>query len=111
MSNQNFRSGSANTVSVLASSNAGVAATQVSTGGNQPAVYVANPNAFAVAITLGSSSAAATLPTTSAPATGLVLPPNSGRVFGLPPNPAQSYLSAISSSGAGFVYATPGTGS
>jgi hypothetical protein len=95
---------------VAASSSTGVAATQVSTGGDS-SMHLANPTTSTIYAAVGSSSVAAVQPTTAIPATGLCLPGGSAKTItsiGL----NNGWCSAVTSAGtaAPGLFATPGFG-
>lgn len=98
-----------NTKLVAASSSTGVAATQVCTG-NEQGMFVSNPSTVAVYLAFGSSTVAAAMPTTAAPALGACLPPSAARSFDTPG--IYGWLSAVTSAGAAApgIFATPGYG-
>lgn len=95
-----------NQTKCIAASSAGSAAVQVSTG-NEQGMYVANPTTSPVYIADGSSSVAATYPTTSTPANGMCIPAGLAGAFVTAP---QGWLSAATSAGSANIFATPGFG-
>lgn len=94
---------------VAASSSTGLAATQVCTG-NEQGMFVSNPSTVSIYLAIGSSSVAAAMPTTAAPAPGACLPPSASRAFSVPGS--NGWLSAVTSAGAAApgLLATPGFG-
>lgn len=97
-------SASVNSLLVAASSSTGQPATQVGAGGQQ-GVYIANPSTSPVYLAFGSSSVAASVPTTAAPGLGICVPAGQGKDFTTPP---QGWLSAVTSAGSASIFATPG---
>lgn len=104
MSNQAFQI-SGLSVLIAASSSTGLAPTQVSTG-NQGGMFVSNPSTVSVYVAYGSSTIAAAVPTTAAPARGDCIPAGRCRPYATP----SIWLSAVTSAGAANVFATPGYG-
>lgn len=90
----------------IAASSAGSAAVQVSTGSEQ-GMFISNPTTSPVYIAAGSSTIAASFPTTSTPAVGACIPAGLAGPFTLPP---QGWLSAATSAGSANIFATPGFG-
>ncbi len=112
---QNIFSPSGNTVLVAASSSTSVAATAISTTeGVVHAVRLCYPTTGGVGVpvyvALGSSSIAAAVPTTAAPAAGLPVPAGSDFVMLAGPGLSFAWLSAVTSAGtaAPGLFATPG---
>jgi hypothetical protein len=101
-----------NTVLVAASSSTGVAATQLTTNPGIQMAYIANPStALPVYVAFGSSSVAASYPSTTTPSAGMCIPFNSARVFVISPSLTNNWISAVTSAGASLgLFATPGYG-
>lgn len=95
------------TTKCIAASSAGSAAVQVSTGSEQ-GMFLSNPTTLPVyVIDGGSSSVAASFPTTSTPAKGLCIPAGLAGAFVTDPG---GWLSAATSAGSANIFATPGFG-
>ena len=98
------------TVLVAASSSTGLAPTQIS-GSNVTGCLLTNASTVSIYLALGSSSIAASVPTTAASALGCCLPAGAQRAFNVGPSPSGTWLSAVTSAGAAVpgLYATPGS--
>lgn len=81
-------------------------AAQISSG-NVAGVLITNLGSVVAYIAMGSSTVSAALPSTSAPATGSPVLPNSAATYEVRPG---FYLSAVTSAGTAALYATPGSG-
>lgn len=105
-----------NTVLVAASSSTGAAATQISTNPGVAGLRITYPTttnlAVPVYIALGSSSVAAAVPTTSAPAAGMPISPGADVRLSYPQNLTNNWISAVTSAGtaAPGIFVTPGFG-
>ncbi len=95
---------------VAASSSTGLAATQVCTG-NEQGLMLSNPSTVSIYAALGSSSIAASVPTTATPGLGLCIPAGQMRSLSNPGGNA-GWLSAVTSAGSAApgLFATPGLG-
>ena len=107
------------TVLVAASSSTGLAPTQLSTSpGVSQGVRLCYPSTAGllsgqpIYVALGSSSVAAAVPTTSAPASGFPLAAGTERTILASPNKSFNWISAVTSAGtaAPGLFATPGYG-
>lgn len=78
-----------------------------STGSIQGCKILVQGSTQHVFTAFGQSSAIASLPTTSTPATGMPMHPNSDQTFSCPPG---DFVSFITSSGTANVFITPGIG-
>jgi len=100
-----------NTVLVVATSSTGAAPTNWSPG-NVSGCYVSNGSTTMVYLAFGSSSVAASQPTTAAPGLGIALPSSTAKAFTFGPNTANAgWVSAVTSAGSSaLVFVTPGHG-
>lgn len=98
-----------NTVLVVATSSTGQLATNWSTG-NMSQCWVSNQSTLAVWLAWGSSTVAASIPTTGTPSLGLALPSTLSRCFTVGPNNNVAWISAVTSGGSANIYVTPGIG-
>ena len=98
-----------NTVLVAATSSTGQAATKWNTVG-MSGCWVSNQSTLAVWLAWGSSSVAASIPTTLTPSLGLALPSTLSRCFSLGPNDNLAWISAVTTGGSANIYVTPGIG-
>jgi hypothetical protein len=100
-----------NTVLVAASSSTGLAPTQISTG-NVMGAYLANPSsALAIYCAIGTSTVAASVPTTAVPGVGMCIPFGTARTVVIPASSAANWISAVTSAGtANGLFVTPGFG-
>jgi hypothetical protein len=97
---------SGNTVAVVASTS-GSTNYAIGVDGSSPQVMVTNSSTVPGFLSFGSSTVAASLPTTAADAAGYAIPP-SGSVV-ITPGKA-TYAAGVYASGSATMFLTPGTG-
>jgi hypothetical protein len=102
----------AKSVLVPVSSSTGLAASQISTGGNIGGALLSNGSSLPVYVQIGSSSVAAAAPTTTTPAFGMMLLPGRDYLVDVPFSTSKNWISAVTSGGTATpLVVTPGDNS